>query len=520
MTTRQRVVATLGTTAGGVALASWIWRERNARQARDVARHTSQTATEYEDAAHRVLIVGAGFGGLMVARDLDRLIGADQGVSVLVVDRNNSMLFTPLLWIVADGRADPNTVVVPIRDFQRGRRFHVLQAAVDAIDLERRVVTTSAGERHYDSLVLALGSHTALPDLPGVREHARIFGTPANAVELRNRLIDAVEAAHNALDPEERREWLTFVISGGGDTGIELAAVISTYLRGGLFREYPWLANAPVRVVVVGRANRLVPMSEPVTSEAVRGELEREGVEVLTGVSVTGVTERAVQTSHGAIPARTLFWAAGITAPAVVRSLPVAHGPNGALLVDEKLRLPDHPEVSVVGDCAWAFDAVTGMPLPPTAQAAEHMGAYVAQRIGNTLAGRESPPFHFVTRGHLALLGRRTGVGRVGRVVVTGMPAWLLWHAYYLSHIPSWRNRARLILDLLLSAIAGRETGELRLTTDGRMLATQQSPRAASGSPDVASNVASNVTGASQDGRQAPSIGRETERTDAWSARP
>src|SRR5262249_7979783 len=149
------------------------------------------------------------------------------------VERDNSLLFTPLLWTVADGRAAPNDVVVPIRKFQRGRHFHVLQAEVREIDLEHRVVLTSAGERPYDTLVIAVGSVTAVPDLPGLHEHAQVFDTPADAVELRNRLIDAVEAAHNALDPQERREWLTFVVSGGGDTGVELAAVISSYLHGG-----------------------------------------------------------------------------------------------------------------------------------------------------------------------------------------------------------------------------------------------------------------------------------------------
>lgn len=462
-----RQTAVLAFAGSGLAYGLWKNRARMLRQGVARGEHESQTVADYERADHRVLILGAGFGGLTVARELDRWLPQDTNVSVLVVDRNNSLLFTPLLWTVADGRAAPSDVVVPIRAFQRGKRFHVLQAEVHEIDLEGRIVHTAAGARRYDTLVLALGSHTALPHLPGVGEHARVFATPANAVELRNRLIDAIEAAHNTPDLRERSEWLTFVISGGGDTGIELAAVIANYLRSGLFREYPWLATAPVRVVVVGRAARLVPMSEPTTSRAVRQVLEGQGIEVLTGVSVEGITEHAVQTSAGEIPARTVFWAAGITAPPVLRALPVAHAGNGALMVNDSLRLPDHPEVYVVGDCAWAYDAMTSEPLPPTAQAAEHMAAYVARHIGNTLAQRPTAPFRFEPRGHLALLGRRTGVGRIGGVTVTGLPAWLLWHSYYLSHIPSWRNRFHLILDWLFSGIAGRETSELRLDSGG-----------------------------------------------------
>jgi NADH dehydrogenase len=425
--------------------------------------HLSDRERSYETAAHRVLILGAGFGGLTAALELDRRLGGRDDVSVLVADRDSAMLFTPLLWTVADGRADPSDVVVPVRDFQRGRRFHLLHAEVSGIDLDRQEVQTTAGARPYDALVIALGSVTAVPDLPGLREHARVFHSPIDALELRNHLIEAVEAAHQSEDADERQAWLTFVVGGGGDTGVELAATIRTYLATGLLAAYPWLTEAPPRIVVVGRASRLVPMSDPGTSEAVRSMLELEGIEVLTGVTIEGVTDRIVRTSRGEIPARTLFWAAGITAPPVVRELPVEHAGNGAVVVDDYLRVPNYTQVYVVGDAAWAFDAVTRAPVPPTAQAAEHMGRYVAATIAATLAGEQAPPFRFRPRGYLALLGRGTGVGRVGRFTIVGRPAWLLWHGYYLSRIPSWRNRLRLATGWLLSGVTGRETAQLPL---------------------------------------------------------
>ena len=425
--------------------------------------HVSDRNRTYETAAHRVLILGAGFGGLGVALGLERRLGNREDSSVLVVDRDSALLFTPLLWTVADGRADPSDVVVPVREFQRGRRFHLLHAEVLGIDLERQEVQTSAGARPYDVLVIALGSVTAVPDLPGLREHARVFHSPIDALELRNHLIDAVEVAHQTENLDERRAWLTFVVGGGGDTGVELAATIRTYLATGLLASYPWLTAAPPRIVVVGRAGRLVPMSDPGTSEAVRRALEREGIEVLTGVTIEGVTERAVRTSRGEIPARTLFWAAGITAPPAVRELPVEHARNGAVVVDDRLRVPNYPRVYVVGDAAWAFDAETRAAVPPTAQAAEHAGRYVAAAIAADLAGEEAPPFRFRPRGYLALLGHGTGVGRIGPVTFTGRLAWLLWHGYYLSRIPSWRNRLRLGTGWLLSGVTGRETAQLPL---------------------------------------------------------
>jgi NADH dehydrogenase len=425
--------------------------------------HRSETLFAYHAARHKILILGAGFGGMATALRLDQRLGDRSDTSVLVVDRDSALLFTPLLWTVADGRANPNDVVVPIRAFQRGRTFHLLHASVEEIDLDRREVRTSAGTRPYDYLVVALGSVTAVPALPGLRERALRFHTPADAMELRNHLIDALENAHHTVDAQERREWLTFVVGGGGDTGVELAATIRDYLQFGLLAEYPWLVDERPRVVVVGRAQRLVPMSSPTTSAAVERILREEGVDVWTDVAIEGVTEREVQTSRGSIPARTLFWAAGITATPVVRDLPVEHARNGAVLVDGTLRVPGRAEVFVVGDSAWAFDGVSGDPTPPTAQAAGHMGDYVADSIVGLIAGRQPVPFRFVTRGRLALLGHRTGVAEVFGRAVDGLPAWLLWHGYYLRTIPAWRNRLRLLTNWLLAELTGRETAQLRL---------------------------------------------------------
>jgi NADH dehydrogenase len=428
--------------------------------------HRSETATAYREARHRILILGVGFGGIHTALELDRRLPGAADASVLLVDRNNDLLFAPLLWIVANGRANPSDVMVPVRVFQRGRRFHLLYADVTAIDLDQRQVVTTAGPRPYDYLVIALGSTTAIPGLPGLREHALLFHTPADALQLRNHLIEAIENAHLSSDPVERRAWLTFVVGGGGDTGVELAATIHSYLASGLLARYPWLSQTPPRIVVVGHADRLVPMSIPQSSAAVRRALEGEGIEVQTGVAVQGATDRAVLTDQGEIPCRTLFWAAGITAAPVVRAVPGEHAHNGALMVDDHLRLPDHPEVYVIGDGAWAYDAATHDPIPPTAQAAEHEGAYVGRAIAAAIQGRAAAPFRFKPLGHLALLGNYTGVADVGPLTFTGLPAWVLWHSYYLWHIPSWRNRVHLLADWLLSWLTGPDTTKLPLGSD------------------------------------------------------
>jgi len=445
---------------GGTLLYRKMLRSGRGRQ---WEQHQSESKAHYRHAGTRVLILGGGFGGLAAALQLDRQLLASDDVSVLVVDRNNDLLFTPLLWTVSSGRANPNNVVVPIRKFQRGRRFHVLHTEIEHIDLDKRIVYTSADERPYDILVIALGSYTTVPDLPGLREYALPFHTPADALQLRNHLIDAVEAAHHTDDPEERQSWLTFVIGGAGDTGIELAATIHEYLVEGLFREYPWLVDAPMRVILVGRAERILPMGDPDTAQRVQEVLTKEGIEILTGTSITGVTEKTVETNAGSIPARTLFWAAGITAPDVVRQLPVKHAPNGAIFVDDFLRIPEYSNVYVIGDVAWAYDSASGSPVPPTAQASDQQGKYVGKTIAMQYAGRTAKPYCYVPLGHLALLGRHTAVARVRAVTFTGLPAWVFWHIVYLGLNPSWSKRVRLVVDWLLSTLLGRETGQLRL---------------------------------------------------------
>jgi len=383
-----------------------------------------------------------------------------------VIDRDNSTLFDPLLWMVADGRAEAVDVEVPIRDFQRGRRFHLLHAEVRGIDLEHREVQLDEGSRPYDYLVIALGSVTELPSLPGLAENVRPFRTPVDAVELRDHLIDAVEAAHRATDETERRAWLTFVVAGGGDTGVELAGALNSYLGAGLLREYPWLAPASggpaYRIVLVGRAPRLLPMADAAEAEATHHALERAGIEIQTGTAVQEVRPDAVVTSRGTIPARTIFWAAGIAPPSVLRDLPVKHAKGGTLVVDDRLRLPDHPEVHVVGDSAWAFDA-TGRAVPPTAQAAEITGAYAGRDIAAQVAGGPSAgPFRFAPLGHLALLGPGMAIVRIGPILLTGRIAWLGWHAYYIYRIPSWKRRIALLGTWGLSAVFGREVAQVR----------------------------------------------------------
>lgn len=427
-------------------------------------RHASQSAESWEQSRNKILILGGGFGGIATALALDRQLRGDPDASVLLVDRGNAQLFVPLLWTVADGRASAAHVMVPIRSYQRGRAFHVLHAEVQHIDLDRRVVVTSAGERAYDRLVIALGSVTTVPEkIPGASEHAHVFRTPADAMELRNRIIDALEGAHQTDSAEDRSAWLTFVVIGGGDTGTELAATIYDFVRQAIQKEYPWLVDAAVCVTVIEALDRLVPLSSEMVSRRVRKSLERRGIVVRTGAGVDRIDDGAVYAGGSTIPTHTVFWSAGIAPPQLVRDIEADHAKNGALLVDERLRVRPRHEVYAIGDNAWAVDSVTGNPVPALAQAAEREAHHVARAIVADLHGTSSKPFRFNKLGQMTLLGNYDAVVEIGPVTISGPVAWFAWHAYYALHVGSWRTRILLVTGWLMAALLGRETSEIPL---------------------------------------------------------
>jgi len=428
-------------------------------------RHKTQATETWDRSRHKILILGGGFGGVATALGLDRELRRDPDAAVLLVDRGNAQLFTPLLWTVADGRSSAAHVMVPLRSYQRGRAFHVLHADVQHVDLERRVVTTSAGERPYDRLVIALGSVTTVPEkIPGASEHAHVFRSPADAMELRNRIIDALEGAHQTSDAAARSAWLTFVVIGGGDTGTELAATIYDFVREAIEREYPWLVDEAVRVTVIEALDRLVPLSSEAISRRVRASLERRGIVVHTSAGVERIEDGAVHAGTLTVPTHTVFWSAGIAPPQLVRDIDAEHAKNGAVLVDEQLRVRGRSDVYAIGDNAWAVDSTTGRPVPALAQAAEHEAHYVARAIAANRRGKAMPPFRFKELGQMTLLGNYDAVAEIGPVTLTGPIAWFTWHAYYALHLGSWRSRILLVTGWLMAALLGRETSEIPLS--------------------------------------------------------
>ena len=400
---------------------------------------------------HRVLIVGGGFGGLYAAKEL----GRDDRVEVTVVDRRNHYLFTPLLYQVATGAVSPGDIAQPLRSIlRRQRNTTVLLGEAVGIDPERRLVTLSdGGPIGYDSLIVAPGSrfsyfgHDAwAKDAPGLK-------SLDDALEIRRRILIAFEAAEREHDPERRTEWLTFVLVGGGPTGVELAGALGEIARDTLRRDFHSIDTADARILLVEAMERILPTYPPDRSASARRQLERLGATVRTGTRVVGLDDHSVsvEMADGAteeIPARTVLWAAGIlVAPfveAVAKATDAPTDRNGRIVVGPGLTLPGHPEIFAVGDAAvlpWKKDR----PVPGVAQGGIQAGRHAARTIRRRLSGEATPPFRYSNKGDIAVIGRLAGVtdipwlGPFGRQ--SGFFAWSLWLAIHIVYLIGFANR-------------------------------------------------------------------------------
>jgi NADH dehydrogenase len=412
---------------------------------------------------HRVVILGAGFGGLKAAETL--AAGGHAGLDLTLVDRHNYSLFTPLIYQVSAGLVNPMHIVYPARAVAAARHFRFRESVVQSIDLERRVVVTDEGELPYDSLILALGATTNYFGIPGAEELALPLKTMGDSVAVRNRVIDAFEAADVETDPEARHEQLTFVIVGAGPTGVELAGGLEGLIRYVLLKHYPTLRAAEVAIVLIEAAGQILPGWEPFLVDASRRSLEEKGILIRTNATVVRVEPEYVELKDGErIRARTVVWTAGVRPWRVVADLPVPKVKGGRLQVNEYLELPEHPNVFAIGDIAGFLDPATGKPVPGLAATAEQQGHAVAENIRRRLCGRPMRPYHYQLLGQLLSLGRNQAALDVFGVKLEGFIAWVIWRAIHLAKLRGWRSRVGVLLDWAFSYLFLRDT--LRLEAE------------------------------------------------------
>jgi NADH dehydrogenase len=384
-----------------------------------------------------VVIIGAGFAGLNAAKGLSKR----HGVHVLLLDQRNHHLFQPLLYQVATAGLNPADIAVAIRaQFKRAPNVDVHLGRVEGADLARRVVYAEGNEIAYDYLVVATGAQHSYfghgewePFAPGLK-------TLEQATEIRRRLLSSFEYAENELDPEKQRQELTFVVVGGGPTGVELAGAIADISRTVMVADFRRIDPTKARVVLVEAAPRVLGAFPADLSAHAERDLTALGVEVMTNAKVEEISDRGVRIGDRWLESKTVFWGAGVQASRFTFEPDVPRDRTGRVKVDADLSVPGHPEVFVAGDMATVQTA-EGEEVPGVAPAAIQAGAYVARAILRDLKGEPRQPFRYRDKGIMATIGKSKAVARIGRLNMTGFIAWCAWLFVHVYFLIGFKNR-------------------------------------------------------------------------------
>jgi NADH dehydrogenase len=389
-----------------------------------------------------VVIIGGGFGGLGAARAL-----ADRQVRVTLLDKSNHHLFQPLLYQVATAALDPSDIASPLRSILRAAsNITVLLAEARKIDLRRRAIVLDEGELGYDGLIVAAGaSHSYFGHddwellAPGLK-------TIEDALEIRRRILLAYEAAERETDGAEERALLTFVVIGGGPTGVELAGALGEISRQTLAHDFRSIDPTKARVILLEAGPRILKTyPEPLTRKA-EAALQRIGVDVRTNAMVTRITSDAVWLGDEQIRARTVLWAAGVAAAPLANTLGVPQDHAGRIVVEPDLSIPGFPEVFVIGDLA-VFTHQTGEPLPGLAPVAMQQGRVAAANVLRALRGEATHRFRYRDKGSMATIGRAAAVAVLGRLRLSGLAAWLCWLFVHIIYLIGFRNRLLVLIE-------------------------------------------------------------------------
>ncbi len=390
----------------------------------------------------RVVIVGGGFAGIAAAKRLKHA-----AADVVVIDKTNHHLFQPLLYQVATATLAPSDIAVPIRWLLRKQRnTRVVLGDVSSIDRSKRLVhVEGAASEPFDYLILATGTRHAYfghtewePLAPGLK-------SLADALDIRHRFLSAFELAERSEDEQEREAWLTFVVVGGGPTGVELAAIMTTIARTALRADFRRIDTSRTRVVLAEAGPRILPALPILLSDRARADLEGMGVDVQTNTLVTRVEADAVWLGQQRLPTRTVFWAAGNQAERLGADVSSQVDRAGRVAVANDLSLPEDPNILIAGDLAGVHRE-NGDLVPAVAPAAMQMGRCAGDNVLRSLRRQPRRPFHYVNKGELATIGRYSAVGVVAGVNVTGAFAWFLWLFIHILYLAGFRNRLSVLL--------------------------------------------------------------------------
>src|SRR5438105_8487582 len=407
-----------------------------------VTRRRRDSAIRQTASRPRVVIAGAGFGGLTCARALKHA-----PVDVLLVDRNNYHLFTPLLYQVASALLDPGEIARPVRQLIRPlRNADFLQASITGVDFEGRRLLTDRGPLTYDYLVLATGARTDYFGNPSLAEHTLGLKELDEGLAIRNQILSQFEASRWANDASERRRLLTFVVAGGGPTGVEMAGAISELVRLALRQDYRDLDTNEVRVVLIEAAPYVLVQFVPSLRQAALRSLEGKGVEVMLETKVDEVTEDRVKLAGGQeVAAGTVVWTAGVKASEISQVIGGQLVRQQRISVADTLQMPGHPVVFVIGDLAGAQHG--GAPLPMLIPVAMQAGRHVGESIADMVSGGGAKAFRYKDPGIMATIGRNSAVAQLSWLHLSGFVGWVTWLTVHLVNVISFRSRLVVLIN-------------------------------------------------------------------------
>jgi NADH dehydrogenase len=400
-----------------------------------------------------VVVIGAGFAGLNVARKL-----AKKDVDVFIVDRNNYHLFQPLLYQVATAGLDPSDISIPIRALLgKYANTRIVMSEALAIDRQAKKVILERGELPYDYLVVAAGAEVKYFGPPEWQEYTTPLKRVEDALSLRRQILTAFEVAEQSDDPQEMREWLTFVIIGAGPTGVEMAGAIREIAAEVMRRDFRTIDPADTRVVLIDAMPFVLPSYPEELSEKARENIEGRGIEVHVNSPVDAIDEDSVTIGDEVIKTHTVIWAAGVKTESLLETLDTELDEMGRAIVDDDLTLPGSDCEFVVGDAAhFAHDVEDDEqePLPGLAPVAIQQGKHVAKNIRRKVAGKDYEPFKYFDKGQMSTIGRAAAVVEFGKIQAVGFFAWILWLFVHLLYLVGFKNRVVVLIEWAYSYLA------------------------------------------------------------------
>lgn len=405
----------------------------------------------------KVVIIGAGFGGLNVAKALKKT-----KLEILVIDKTNHHLFQPLLYQVASAALSPGEIGIPIREILRKQEnTTVLMGDVAQIDKNNRQVVLANGERiGYDYLVVAVGARHSYFGNDAWEKYAPGLKTIKDALQIREDVLISFEKAERIDNPEKAAQYLNFVIIGGGPTGVEMAGAIAEIARKTLFKNFRRIKPEKSKIYLVEAAPHILPMYPTSLSDRAKKDLEKLGVEVLVGKKVTNITEEGVQVDNTFYPCKNVIWAAGNQASPLLKTLDIPLDRQGRAIVEPDLSIPNHPEVFVIGDAACAMGK-DQKPLPGVSPVAIQEGKYVSKIIKKQTPKDKRKPFKYFDKGSMATIGKAKAIAMIGKLKFTGLIAWLMWCFIHIVYLIGFRNRLTVLLEWILFYLTGHRGARL-----------------------------------------------------------